>query len=235
MFNFGLNSRRLPTAGSPPPPPGLLSILESSTAQLLSSSREGSSFSTRSPAWSGAQRRRRERWWRCLLVRVTARPRSRCQYILAGAGQTCGARRQARTCRPQSGGARRSDSRSSWAQRRTLARRAAPHPLRCRQPRCPNLRAEEGELGGPRLPDRVCPVSHQVPCLNSDTWVAVRPADCRNASTLVLLPFHRPLARSSHCLLIHPQQTEAALLRPDRPSSSPTPYPRPGSHPVPVT
>lgn len=150
MFNFGLNSRRLPTA----------------TLLFLSSNREGSSFSTRPPPWSGAQRRRRERWWRCLLVRVTAWPRSRCQYILAGAGQTCGARRQARTCRPQSGGAQRSDSRSSWVQRRTPARRAAPHPLRRRQPRCPNLRAEEGELGGPRLPDRVCPVSLQVPCLN---------------------------------------------------------------------
>jgi hypothetical protein len=103
-------------------------------------------------------------------VRFTVRPRSRCQYILAGAGQTFGGRHQARTCRLQSGDVRRSGRRSSWALQGTPAHRAAPRPLRLRQPPHPSLRAEEGEL-------RTSGPGPSLLCLPPRTRVAVRPAN----------------------------------------------------------
>lgn len=98
------------------------------------------------------------RWWWdvCLLARVqaartrvavTASRRSRCPCIPAGAERTFGARRRARTCRPRSGGGRRSGRRSAWARRAIPARRGGAHP-RCRRRRSPrpSLR-EEGREG----------------------------------------------------------------------------------------
>lgn len=90
-----------PKDRSPPHPhPGSLdvSMLGNCTAQLLSANPEEVPSPAAHP-WPGVLKRQRQRWCRCLLVRFTARPRSRCQCILAGAGQTFGARRQARICR----------------------------------------------------------------------------------------------------------------------------------------